>query len=361
MLEINQYISFPFDTISGYNLDKDIVHNIDIYKPTFTQVDQHNLSYTIDNNTFTFNLRRQRFSSDKKSILIICSKNNSQVLSFSLEKLKQSGDTYNHDILLVDDRSDNNSILNLSDQFNTSYLRIDNSSNIFNYSVINNIAASYAKYYNKDLIIFYNNDLWPSSNDTLSNIINKHHRHGATLSGVKLIYPSKTEYAILDKPHILDRYMNQLYNTIQHGGISFGIRASSFVDNKRTYIAPNIVLIPSHTWRFYDNNEIMASYDQRCFAVTGALHIINTDKFINIGGLNCTMSTSFQDIDLCLRLFKNQEPIYYIGSEYMYHAESVTHFNEKITETKDFISDNIIWDYTYGVELPNIIGLQFRR
>lgn len=361
MLEINKYINFPFDQLLSL-LNKDSTcGSIKVSKPVFVRAEEQNLGYTIDNISFEFQLKRNCFT-NHKSIIVICSKDNGKILEYTLEKLKQTKDLYNHDILLVDDRSESHDIFDLSLKFNTSYLRIDNDANVFNYSVINNIAAAYAKYYAKEIIIFYNNDLWPSENSTLSNILDKHYRYNSTLTGCKLLYPSKAEYENLGKPpHILEKHLDQLYDTIQHGGIHFGIKMSSFIDKKRTFLSANIVLAPYHTWRFYSRNEVMASVDQRCYAVTGALHIVNTNKFIDIGGLNCTMSTSFQDIDLCVRLFKNKEPIYYLGSEHMYHAESLTHFREKMTEKPEFLSDNIMWDYTYGIELPNILGLQLRK
>lgn len=360
MLDTNQYINFPFDQLVNFNLIENQEHYIDIVKPLFSKVDSQNLGYTIDNIKFTFNLKRQKFS-DHESVIIICSKNNGHILDHALTKLDSTKDLYQHDILLIDDRSDSDEILQISEKFNTSYLRVDNSSNSFNYSVINNIGAAYAKYHNKDLIIFYNNDLWPANEESLSNIIAKHKIYKSDLTGAKLIYPLKSDYEQLGKPpHVLDQYLEKLYNTIQHGGIHFGVKQSSFTDKRRTYLSHDIVLAPYHSWRFYENNEIMASYDTRCFAVTGALHIIDTNKFIDIGGLNCTMSTSFQDIDLCVRMLQKKHSIHYIGSESMYHAESITHHNEKVTQTKDFISDNIMWDYTYGLSLPTILGLQHK-
>jgi GT2 family glycosyltransferase len=111
-----------------------------------------------------------------------------------------------------------------------------------------------------------------------------------------------------------------------------------------------------HSWRFYSKDHYFASLDSPCFAVTGALQIVDIEKFVDVGGFTPSLPTSFQDIDLCFKMIEKQIPVYYIGSEYMVHAESLTHFQQQVTKTPHFVSDNLFWDYMWGYRTSNIIG-----
>jgi GT2 family glycosyltransferase len=145
-----------------------------------------------------------------------------------------------------------------------------------------------------------------------------------------------------------------MYNTIQHGGIYFRMRESLCVDQNR----PHFFFAPAHLWRFYDKDTPLACTDNRCHAVTGAIQIISTDTFISLKGLNTSLCTAFQDIDLCLKAVEKKLPVYYFGSEDMYHAESLTQVIEKNNYDKTINSDNIVWDMLWGTKLPNLLGYQ---
>lgn len=351
---INEYTEFPFSKLLDNILSNNIKNTISI-KRIFFNANDNNISTHIVNTDFIFELKRNRFT-NSKSAIIICSKDNQNILKYSLSKIRTYNIDQEYDILLIDDRSSSEAILNLSDEFNTSYLRIDNSDNIFNYSVINNIGVSYLKYYGKNTIIFYNNDMWPSNETTFSNIIDKHNSLNSDLTGCKLIYPIEKEYLSIGKPqHLLGEHIHKIYNTVQHGGIFFTTRPSLIFKSNNNQ---QFIYVPSHLWRFYDYNHAMASFDTRCCAVTGALHIIDIDKFIKVGGLNQSMSSTFQDIDLCMKLLDNNMSINYIGSEYMYHGESITICKDRTHISSQMISDNILWEYLWGGKIPNLIGLE---
>jgi GT2 family glycosyltransferase len=331
------------------NLSSGIPNTVSFKKYNYNKNEKKYIDIYQSQNNFTFNLIKNRFRSNINSVLIICSKDNAQILNYSLNKLKEFGVLEKHDILLVDDRSINSDISDLSDKYNISYLRIDNKLNIFNYSIINNIAAIYAKHYNKTLLLFYNNDMWPSTKDTIDNLIDKHKQHNANITGCKLLYPTKQDYEQLGKPvHLLNTKLDQVYGTIQHGGIFFITRPS--------YAHESSILCPMHSFRFYDKDYAFACYDQICFAITGALHIINTKDFFDLGGLNIHLSGAFQDIDLCLKALMQKMKVWYIGSEYMYHAESITNAKENLTKTPEFAYDHICWDLLWTDSLSFLLG-----
>lgn len=348
---VDKHISFPFENLlKSSSFKTNYTNTWELNDITFDETkDAWQLKYIT--NSFSACLLRNNFT-DNDKVIIICTKDNGNVLDYSLSHLIKTTDIDKYDILLVDDRSSDDTILNLSEKYNTSYLKLNNSRNRFNYSAINNIAATYAKAYDKKLVLFYNSDLWPENSETLSNLVNKHYEYNSSITGCKLLYPSYLDYENIGKPnHLLGKDLSKYYNTIQHGGISF--------ISRRSYVKENCVcLAPVHTWRFYNRSHALANVDTRCFAVTGAIQIMNLNEFIELGGLNMALSTSFQDIDLCIRALNKDKPVYYIGTETMYHAESITSCKENITKNKEFTFDHIIWDMYWINSLYNITGLK---
>lgn len=354
---IDSYTKFDFGL--PIDFDTNQTNTFGIVRPVLSVLDSNNIHCNIVEDNFTFCLHKNRFRDNVDICFIICSKDNGKILDYTLNILQTYNIDKKYDILLVDDRSQTSDILNLSDKYNTSYLKISNNNDIFNYSVINNIAATYANHFGKQLVIFYNNDLWPSSDETIDNLIRKHIENKSDISGCKLLYPSKEMYDEIGKPtHILEPYLDQIHNTIQHGGIHFILKPALFLDSSRKYYGPNIVLAPSHSWRFFDPDTPMASFDTKCFAVTGAIQIVNINKFIELNGFNNGLCTAFQDIDLCIKAIENNNSVYYFGSEYMYHAESLTQAIEQNNYNKNIDSDNIMWELLWHTKLPNRLGLQ---
>jgi len=43
----------------------------------------------------------------------------------------------------------------------------------------------------------------------------------------------------------------------------------------------------------------------------------------------------------------------------MYHAESLTNIIEQISLGPEHISDNLIWEYLYGIEITFILGYRY--
>ena len=333
--DFNKYI----DTIDYH---QDAINKIYVQRHVAFKKSDSEMTVSFGYNAIDFSLIRDRFSS-KTSCLIIASKDNSNILEHCLNKIREFEIDKDHDILLIDDRSKTEDILKLSDKYNTSYLRINNEADVFNYSVLMNIGAMYCLHKNKSLLIFYNNDVWPKNKKTLPNIIKHHKKNKAAITGCLLTYPTQQGYKELkNTQHYLKESLNNLYDTIQHGGIFFHKTKTSWM--------------PAHLWRYYPKNNPMACNNNRCFAVTGAIHIINTKDFFDIKGYNIGMGIAFQDIALCIEACLQNKIVYYVGTECLYHGESLTHILEKITETQELVSDNLLWAYLYGQKIANVIG-----
>lgn len=338
--ELIEFIEFRFDEVLNQNLfsssfrysSNDILLNIK----------DDNLNCSVQPNTFDAKLLTNKFT-DNENIIIICTKDNAKLLNHTLNKLISYKTQDFCDILIVDDRSETREVEEVSTKYNTSYLKVINSLDMFNYSVLNNIAACYAKVLNKKNIIFYNNDVWPDNQNTIINLINKHNEYKSDISGCRLLYPSKEDYnQLTNNIHRLLDQLDRIVGTIQHGGI---------------YFSPiGRTLKPFHLWRFHQKNKDLASYDSMCYAVTGAFQIVNTNSFFNIKGFNEGMSCAFQDIDLCVKALSQQMKIYYFGSEYLYHIESPTIAIENISSKPQLLSDNILWNYLWTQKLPILLG-----
>jgi len=356
--DIEKYTTFNFDSPIKFGINQ--INNLKIPRVILTVQEKNKVHGGVIEDTFTFYCSRDRFRTNIKHIIIICSKDNGKILDHTLDILKQYRINESYDILLVDDRSVSNDILELSDKYETSYIKISNDNDIFSYSAINNIAACYAKHHNKELILFYNNDLWPSSESTIDNLIKKHYDHKSDISGCRLIYPTQEEYEQLGKPnHLLSTHLDKIYGSIQHGGIHFILRNGTFLDSNRKYYGDHVVLAPTHLWRFYDKDTKLAKTDALCYAVTGAIQIIKTETFISLNGFDDGLCTAFQDIDLCLKAVEKNLSVNYFGSECMAHAESLTQAIEQNNYQKTITSDNVWWDIKWGTKLPYLLGFQF--
>lgn len=292
-------------------------------------------------------------SDKKENIIVICIKDNNHLLKFCLDNIYNNQINKYCDILVLDDRSisDENHFLCLNK--NITYCKLENTDNSFNYSLINNIGASYAKLFDKKRILFWNSDLWTDNPHTVENILKEHIDNNSSITGTKLIYPDQSDYKkLLVKKHVLGTTLEHSYNTIQHGGIIF-VPSGCIVDNSL------LMFMPAHQWRFYPKDYSLASLNGRCFAVTGALHIVNTKDFLDLGGYACALATSYQDIDLCQRAVQNNLSVYYIGSEYMLHAETITNEDGKKYHTSlAHQSDRIIYEYIWQSKMPQLLGMK---
>ena len=353
---IKEYITFPFDILfDRANFQLNAPNEFLLHRARFgiNPSDHNNVLISEQRDSTSFTLKLNNFSDKTPLAIVICCKNNPQILSFCLQKIFANNSNSLADILIVDDRSNTNDIYDLAKQYNCSYLRVDNDSDIFSFSVLNNIAAAYCHEYHKSQLLFYNNDIWTNHPETLLSILSKHKHYNADLSGIRLVYPSQEIYQTVfgQYQHILKEQLAHSFNTIQHGGIEY-VYAPQF-DGSR-----NIVVRPIHRWRFYDKNQALAKSDMRSTGVTGAFQLIDTELFINLGGYAVSMPSAFQDIDLCLKLLDNNLHVQYIGSEYYYHAETITSYAEKNVTNENILSDALVFDLIWSHKIRHLIGLQ---
>jgi GT2 family glycosyltransferase len=288
-------------------------------------------------------------SGHKDNIIIIPVKDNPILLEFCLDNIFKNDINRYCDILVIDDRSssEENHLLCLNKR--VSHCKALNTDNSFNYSVLTNIGASYAKLLGKKRILFWNNDLWANNPDTVKELLKFHIANNSSITGTRLIYPDQSQYKSLGiSEHVLGKQLDNSYNTIQHGGIVF-IPFQCLINPKV------LMFMPSHQWRFFEPDHDLASIDQRCLAVTGALHIVNTEDFLNLGGYGCSLATSYQDIDLCQRAVQQKLAVYYVGSQSMLHAETIT--NKENHMSISSLSDRLLYEYVWQPQIQRLLGI----
>jgi GT2 family glycosyltransferase len=138
----------------------------------------------------------------------------------------------------------------------------------FNFSKINNLAASKAR---GEFLLLLNNDTEVSNRNWLSEMLSYARMPEVGAVGAKLYYPNRL---------------------IQHAGVILGIGG----------VAGHIYLNKPH---YYAGQMNRAKLAQNISAVTGACMLVSKQKYFQVGGLNENdLPITFNDIDFCLKLLE---------------------------------------------------------
>lgn len=293
---------------------------------------------------------KQKIEFDKtKPFIIIPSRNNIDLIEYTLNNLFINNVDELCNIMVVDDRStdDYSSLLKYS---SLSLLRVDNQKG-FNFSMLCNIGAYIANKLGCEEIILWNNDLWVEKREYLETIIKKHREDGSTISGTKLLYPLKsfngdTEDSENVKQHFPNMKDGKWRGTVQFGGGSW----AQFPNTP-------ILFSPLHFKRFSESDNYLVNCDKGETFITGAFHLCNLSWFIKSGGLNPSLSKNFQDVDICLKASENNKKVMYYGKDlFFWHDESLT-FNsvgEKKND-KQMTSDHVLFGKIWNSKISKII------
>lgn len=295
-----------------------------------------------------FTFAKETFDKNK-TFIIIPSRNNIDLIKYTLNNLFENKIEEICNIMVVDDRSTDD-YQQLLKQFNISLLRVDNQKG-FNFSMLCNIGAYIANKLHCTEIILWNNDLWVEKREYLETVIKKHREDNSAVSGTKLLYPLKSFNGdTADTANISNHFPNmkegKWRGTVQFGG---GMWAQF----------PNtpILFSPLHYKRFIDPENALVDCDKGDTFVTGAFHLIHLKQFIKIGGYNPSLSKNFQDVDLCLRTIENKHKVMYYGKGIRFlHDESLT-FNsagEKKND-KQMTSDHVLFGKIWNAKIAGII------
>ena len=220
--------------------------------------------------------------------VIIPNKDEKETLQTCMEMLNSNTSYQNFEIIIIENNSTTDEIFRyykeLSKDPRIHLLRWGKE---FNYSAINNFGVAHAK---GEYLLFLNNDIKSINPDWMEELLGVCQRPEVGGVGAKLIYPD---------------------NTIQHSGCVVGmggIAGHMFVD------------MPADRTGYLHK----ASLLQDMSAVTAACLMMKKEVFEEAGGFTEELAVAFNDVDLCLKVRKNNHLIVYDPYAKLYHMESKT-------------------------------------
>lgn len=176
----------------------------------------------------------------------------------------------------------------------------------FNYSVINNRAATEAR---GTVLCLMNNDITVISPDWLEEMVGHACRPGVGAVGAMLYYPN---------------------DTIQHAGVivgAHGVAAHAYSGFARGY--------PGHMSR--------ARLTQELSAVTAACLVVSREAYEHVGGLDPQLDVAFNDVDFCLRLREAGYRNIWTPFAELYHHESATRGYETSPEKMSRFNGEVVY------------------
>ena len=230
-----------------------------------------------------------------KISIVILSKDHPDMLEKCVSSISDSLISDDVEVILVDNGSSDGAKRRYEEISRAFGIRYLYSPEEFNYSDLNNYGASMAK---GDILIFMNDDVIipRSEKGILEKMAARADGEDAGAVGIKLLYPGEER--------------------IQHCGI---------------------VLLhsgPSNKLQGYKDDSYYFGYsdhDINTIAVTGACLAVSRDRFEQLGGFDTRLPVAYNDVDLCIRLYKKRLNNICINSRHLIHFEGAT----RADDTKD--------------------------
>lgn len=281
-------------------------------------------SYSLqtEKHTYTCSFIESRAFNTNNPTVLLCIKDDAELLQYTLNNMKQNKIFDVANVVVIDDRSEGNHVKSVAIENNCSYLRVDNSQNIFNFSMLHNLAVHALQSRSKNLkdIILWSSDLWAPDSNMFQQIYNKHLEDQNTITGTKLLYPTKD--FLYYKPDRADK--------VQYAGSMFGPRPGE------------AGLFALHMFRGYPKDDPKVNCNKGELFITGAFLIIDAEWYMKSGGFCPSLKASYQDVDLCLRANEQNKRVMYYGKDlYLYHYENYTLDSMKENLKNDQLSDKL--------------------
>ena len=218
--------------------------------------------------------------------IIIPNKDQKDTLKQCIDSIFERSTYKNFEILIVENNSTSKEIFEYYKELKgREKIRLLKWDKPFNYSAINNYAASKAK---GDYLLLLNNDIEVITPDWMEEMLGHCQREGTGIVGAKLYYPDKT---------------------IQHAGTIIGIGG----------IAGHMFVNMQGSRSGYMHK---ASLQQDLSAVTAACMMVKKQVYEEVQGLEEKLTVAFNDVDFCLRVREKGYLVVYDPYVEMYHYES---------------------------------------
>lgn len=228
--------------------------------------------------------------------ILIPNKDAKEELETCVNSILKKSTYKNYEILIVENNSSTEEIFKYYKELSENpKIRLLKWEKEFNYSAINNYAASRAK---GEYLLLLNNDTEVITPDWIEEMLGFCQREGTGAVGVKLCYKN---------------------DTIQHAGTVIGIGGIAghmFVD------------MPKERTGYMHK----ASIIQDLSAVTAACMMLKRQVFEEVGGFEEQLAVAFNDVDLCLRIREKNQLVVYDPYVELYHYESKSRGTEDSKE-----------------------------
>ncbi|WP_158275815.1 glycosyltransferase [Bifidobacterium catulorum] len=230
--------------------------------------------------------------------IVIPSKNQFAVVKRCIESIYARSTYQNFEIILVDTGSDDPQVLDWYKKVSAKHSNFHQLSFVeerFSYSRSCNFGASKAK---GELLIQLNNDTEVISSDWMQTLGGLAQRPEIGAVGPLLLYPGNA--------------------VIQHAGIGVG------VGSKNGAAANLFNHVEKNSNQLNVTQQVMLWLIRDVTAVTGACMVIEKKKFEEVGGFADEFRVTFNDVDLCLKLWSKGYRNVYMPTVELTHHESIS-------------------------------------
>lgn len=227
--------------------------------------------------------------------IIIPTKDQVNLLKQCVESLLNKTEYPNYELIIIDNQSVEQETYDYLTQLQDNQrIKIISYDMPFNYSKINNFAVN--QHAKGEVITFLNNDTEVISTNWLNEMVSHVVRPEIGIVGAKLYYPN---------------------DTIQHAGVICGLGPK-----KGKGVAGHIHCKLTRNDNGYIGKAVLT---QNFLAVTAACMMIRREVFQELGGFEeSNLIIAFNDVDLCLRAYKQGYRILWTPYAELYHHESAT-------------------------------------
>jgi len=251
-------------------------------------VRRRNIAATVEDGPFpgSYNVLRQ-VDGNPSVRIIVPFRDQAALTSRCVTSLAVAPGYDNYEVVLVDNGSTEPETIAFRDRARRSGMEILEYPGSFNWSAINNLAASDC---DSDLLLFLNNDIEALKEGWLRALVELAQLPEVGAVGARLLFPD---------------------GVLQHGGIVVGMGG----------IAGHLFCgMPPGTGGYFGWDRVTRPYG----AVTGACMMSRREVFSAVGGFDEALEVAFNDVDYCMRLYDAGYRVLYTPHAEMMHDESLS-------------------------------------
>lgn len=250
--------------------------------------------------------------------VLIPTRDRIELLRTCIESIQKQSTYPNIEIIVIDNNSAEPASLAYFDALAKQGIQVIRDPRPFNFSALNNFAASHAK---GEFLCLMNNDIEIVTPGWLEELLSFAAMPGIGAVGARLWYPGQ--------------------GGLQHGGVVVGLGGVAG--------HAHVGLAKGHVGHFG-----RIALHHRLLAVTAACLMIRKSDYLKVGGLDEKLAVAFNDVDFCLRLHKAGLACVYTPYAEMIHHESASRGNDLSDDQRDrFMSEEQFMHLRWGEALAN--------